>query len=117
MVRTLRTRSLQTSSRIGSRNEVTNAEEDCKADQTAPDWLVAQAAGADCLSVMCPLCHLMLDAYQSQAVRRLDTRFDLPVLYFTQLMGLALGLGREELGLERNMVSPFRLLERMGLKA
>jgi heterodisulfide reductase subunit B len=76
----------------------------------------AREAGADCLSVMCPLCHLMLDAYQSQAARKLNTRFDLPVLYFTQLMGLALGLGREELGLERNMVSPFRLLERMGLK-
>jgi heterodisulfide reductase subunit B len=78
--------------------------------------LLTKAAGADCLSVMCPLCHLMLDAYQSQAARRLQTRFDLPVLYFTQLMGLALGLGKEELGLERNMVSPFRLLERMGLK-
>jgi heterodisulfide reductase subunit B len=76
----------------------------------------AKEAGADCLSVMCPLCHLMLDAYQSQAARRLDTRFELPVLFFTQIMGLALGLGREELGLGRNMVSPFSLLERMGLK-
>ncbi len=86
-------------------------------DLTAKLLSKAKEAGADCLSVMCPLCHLMLDAYQSQAARKLDTRFDLPVLYFTQLMGLALGLGREELGLERNMVSPFRLLERMGLKA
>ena len=85
-------------------------------DLTAKLLTKAKAAGADCLSVMCPLCHLMLDAYQSQAVRRLETRFGLPVLYFTQLMGLALGIGREELGLERNMVSPFRLLERIGLK-
>jgi heterodisulfide reductase subunit B len=85
-------------------------------DLTAKLLTKAKEAGADCLSVMCPLCHLMLDAYQPQVERRLKTRFDLPVLYFTQLMGLALGLGREELGLERNMISPFSLLERMGLK-
>lgn len=91
--------------------------EEISFDLTAKLLTKAKEAGADCLSVMCPLCHLMLDAYQSQAARRLQARFDLPVLYFTQLMGLALGLGREELGLERNMVSPFRLLERIGLKA
>jgi len=90
--------------------------EEISLDLTAKLLTRAQAAGADCLIVMCPLCHLMLDAYQPQIERRLKTRFDLPVLYFTQLMGLALGLGREELGLESNMVSPFRLLERMGLK-
>jgi heterodisulfide reductase subunit B len=90
--------------------------EEISRDLTAKLLTRAQAAGADCLIAMCPLCHLMLDAYQSQIERRLKTRFDLPVFYFTQLMGLALGLGREELGLERNMVSPFRLLERMGLK-
>jgi hypothetical protein len=48
MVRSMRTKSLQTSSRIGSRSEVTNAEEGCQADQKASDWFVAPAFGADC---------------------------------------------------------------------
>ena len=77
--------------------------------------LAAKEEGADCVALACPMCQVALDAYQSQAEKKLGRRIDLPILYFTQLMGLALGVDRDSLGLERHIVSPMPLLERMGL--
>jgi heterodisulfide reductase subunit B len=70
----------------------------------------AKAAGANCVAVGCGFCQLLLDLYQDklEAVRK--TTFDLPILYFTQLMGLAMDLERSDLGLEKLIVSPDRLL-------
>jgi heterodisulfide reductase subunit B len=76
----------------------------------------AQEAGAECLVVACPMCQMALDAYQSKIERRLGARgepFNLPVLYFTQLMGLALGLDERRLGLGRLFVSPTRVLSQV----
>jgi heterodisulfide reductase subunit B len=70
---------------------------------------------ADCMITMCPLCHMLLDAYQPKAGRRLHKKLDMPVLYFTQLMGLAMGIDVKQLGLERHVVSPFPMLERRGV--
>ena len=60
--------------------------------------------GAECMVTVCPLCQLNLDAYQSQVNRKLGTNFKLPVLFFTQLMGVAFGLNEGELGLETSIV-------------
>jgi heterodisulfide reductase subunit B len=76
--------------------------------------VAAKEAGADCVALACPMCHVALDAYQPRIQRALETRLDLPVLYFTQLMGLALGVDRQRLGLKRHIVSPAPLLERLG---
>lgn len=73
----------------------------------------AKDAGAQCLVVTCPMCQMALDAYQSQVERRLGERLDLPVLYFTQLMGVALGIDEGQLGLGRLMVSPAKMLARV----
>jgi heterodisulfide reductase subunit B len=70
----------------------------------------ARAAGADCLAVVCPMCQMALDAYQSRVERHLGERLDLPVLYFTQLMGLALGIDERHLGLGQLFVSPAKVL-------
>ncbi len=70
----------------------------------------AKEAGAECLAVACPMCQMALDAYQSRVERRLGERLDLPVLYFTQLLGLALGIDERGLGLERLVVSPAKVL-------
>ncbi len=70
----------------------------------------AKEAGAECLAVACPMCQMALDAYQSRVERRLGERLDLPVLYFTQLLGLALGIDERDLGLERLVVSPAKVL-------
>jgi len=70
----------------------------------------AQENGAQCLVTPCPLCQINLDAYQSQVNRRFKTKYNLPVLFVTQLIGVALGIRPEELGLSRNIVSPMRVL-------
>jgi heterodisulfide reductase subunit B len=70
---------------------------------------------ADCMITMCPLCHMLLDAYQPKVGKRLHKKLGMPVLYFTQLMGLAMGIDVKQLGLERHVVSPFPMLERRGV--
>lgn len=75
----------------------------------------AQAAGANCVVVGCPFCHLLLDMYQGKVEAHTGHAFGLPVFYFSQLMGLALGVDEKELGLERLAVSPTSLLKENGL--
>ncbi len=73
----------------------------------------AKAAGANCIVVACPMCHMLLDGQQSMVEKAHNTVIDMPVLYFTQLIGLAMGLGEKELELGKNMVSPAKLIESM----
>jgi heterodisulfide reductase subunit B len=70
----------------------------------------AKEAGAQCMVVACPMCQMALDAYQSQAERQLGERVNMPILYFTQLMGLAMGIDQGRLGLSRLFVSPAQVL-------
>lgn len=65
---------------------------------------VARRAGADCLVCACPLCQNNLDARQEHVNRAFGTDFGLPVLYFTQLLGLAFGLSDRDLGLDKLFV-------------
>lgn len=62
---------------------------------------------ADVMVTPCPLCHTMMDAYQPQIERMCATRLGLPILHLPQLVGLALGISPEDLGMERHIV-PFR---------
>ncbi len=71
----------------------------------------AKAVGADALVVACPLCQVNLDSRQSQ----MDGQFNLPILYFTQLMGVAFGLEPKALGLEKHFVDPIPLLREKGI--
>jgi heterodisulfide reductase subunit B len=59
---------------------------------------------AECVAVTCPLCQLNLDAYQAAINKKYGTNFKLPVVYFTQLMGLAFGLDSKHLGLAQCIV-------------
>ena len=70
----------------------------------------AQEAGADGIAVACPLCHTNLDARQFQM--NLDE--PLPVLYFTQLMALALGIPDKAI-LNKNLVDPQPMLRDLQL--
>jgi len=70
----------------------------------------AESNGAQCLVTPCPLCQFNLDAYQSLVNSQFRTRYNLPVLFVTQLVGVALGIPAEELALSRNIVSPKRVL-------
>jgi len=71
---------------------------------------MAQAAGADCLAVACPLCHANLDLRQADAAKAHGAFRPTPVLYVTQLLGLALGLPPENLGLDALTVGADALL-------
>ena len=61
-------------------------------------------AGADCLVTPCPLCHLNLDMQQPEAAKFVERELDMPVLHLPQMLGLALGLEPEELGMYKHVV-------------
>ena len=65
----------------------------------------AKDAGADAMVTPCPLCHMSLDIYQERAGRTVGARLELPVLHLPQMLGLAMGIPAEELGLQRHLVS------------
>jgi heterodisulfide reductase subunit B len=67
--------------------------------------------GAQCLVTPCPLCQTNLDAYQGRVNARFKAGFKLPVLFITQLIGLALGIGAKSLGMNTNIVSPREVLD------
>lgn len=75
----------------------------------------AQDAGADAIVTICPMCQLNLDAYQTQVNHKLGTKFKLPILYFTQMMGLAMGMPPAELGFGQEMVSGKPVLAKIGM--
>ncbi|MHC4715364.1 MAG: CoB--CoM heterodisulfide reductase iron-sulfur subunit B family protein [Planctomycetota bacterium] len=78
---------------------------------------IAKENGADVLAVACPLCQANLDMYQADAEKALGEQLGIPVLYFTQLIGLAMGLGAEQLCLEKGIVDPLPLLVEKGFIA
>jgi heterodisulfide reductase subunit B len=72
---------------------------------------MAKAAGADCVATACPLCQINLDLRQKDIEARFGRRYNLPVFYFTQLLGLAMGCTAEEVSLRSLVVEPQALLE------
>jgi heterodisulfide reductase subunit B len=72
---------------------------------------MARQAGAECLAVACPMCQANLDLRQSDAVEAHGDLAATPVLYVTQLLGLALGLSSDELGLDALTVGATSLLQ------
>jgi heterodisulfide reductase subunit B len=70
--------------------------------------------GADAIVTVCPMCQLNLDAYQPQVNSVFNTQFNVPVLFFTQLMGLAFGLSPEEASIGSEIMSTSEALARIG---
>ncbi len=64
----------------------------------------ALAEGADCFTTACPLCFLNLDMRQAEIIQKYDLKRQLPVFYFTEMIGLAIGCSPSELGLEKHFV-------------
>lgn len=63
----------------------------------------AEAVEADVIAVGCPLCHANLDGRQPQINEKFGTDFNMPIMYFTELMGLAFGIKPKELGLFKHL--------------
>jgi heterodisulfide reductase subunit B len=65
---------------------------------------------ADCVVTPCPLCQFNLDAYQDRVNSMFRSHFSIPVLYFTQIVGVALGLSEKEILLGKEIVPAKRVL-------
>jgi heterodisulfide reductase subunit B len=75
----------------------------------------AKEAGANAIVVACPLCQANLDGRQRQIEETYKTRYGIPILYFTQLMGLAFGACPKEVGIQKLITSPLEVLGSIGL--
>jgi heterodisulfide reductase subunit B2 len=75
----------------------------------------ARQAGAEAIVVACPMCQANLDTRQEAVEEGRGTRYNLPIVYFTQLLGLAYGYPSGRMGLRRLIVSPLPLLKKKGL--
>lgn len=73
---------------------------------------MAKEAEADCLVTGCPMCHANLDTRQNEMD---GEKYDLPILYFTELMGLALGHKEAKKWLGHHITDPIKVLNQKGL--
>lgn len=71
----------------------------------------ALEVGAEAIVVGCPMCHANLDTRQEAIGAKLGWPLNIPVLYFSQVLGYALGLPPEQLGIKRHIVDPLPLLK------
>ena len=77
----------------------------------------AKEHGADAMVTPCPLCHLNLDGYQPKAQAQKGTKINLPILHLPQLLGLAMGMGERELGLQKHIVSTKGVMAKASVRA
>lgn len=73
---------------------------------------MAADEGAQALVVACPLCQSNLDLRQAMINKKYKKNFHMPVFYFTQLVGLSLGIEPGKLGFKKHIVDPIALLEK-----
>jgi heterodisulfide reductase subunit B len=71
---------------------------------------------ADIMVTVCPMCQMNLDAYQGETNRYFHTNYQMPIVFFTQLMGLAFGLEAKDLGFGKELVSVAPALGRIGIE-
>jgi heterodisulfide reductase subunit B len=83
--------------------------------ELAKDLLMMAAdSGADCMVVTCPMCHLQLDGKQKAVEAKFNIKIDMPIIYFTQLIGIAMGIPPKELGLDKHLVSTDKFIKKVG---
>ncbi|MBM3554782.1 MAG: heterodisulfide reductase [Alphaproteobacteria bacterium] len=69
-------------------------------------------AGADVIATPCPLCQQNVEMYQAEINKTFGTNFDVPVVYYSQLMAVAFGLdGSKDAALDANMIAPLKLID------
>jgi heterodisulfide reductase subunit B len=65
---------------------------------------------ANVIATACPMCQVNLECYQQSVNQEFGTNFNMPILYFTQLVGLALGIPKNKLGIGKELVSAMPVL-------
>lgn len=74
----------------------------------------AKSLDADCIVLACPLCATNLELRQADIEKMYNVSYNLPVLYITEIIGLALGIKPANLGLNKHIVSPKSVLKKLG---
>jgi heterodisulfide reductase subunit B len=72
-----------------------------------------RAQQADAMILICPFCNIMYEGNQRKIEKAFQTEYKLPVLYYPQLLGLALGLEPDELGMKMNRVKTTELVKKI----
>ncbi len=75
----------------------------------------AVARGANCFVVTCPMCHWNMDSYQENFCEKHGIQERLPVYFITELIGLAMGIGIEELQIDRHFIDGSELLKDLNI--
>jgi heterodisulfide reductase subunit B len=75
----------------------------------------AKSLGADCIVLACPLCSTNLELRQPDIEKKYGVSYDLPVIYITELIGLALGIKPRKLGMDKHIVSTKGVLRKLGI--
>lgn len=83
-------------------------------EMTRQKLMHVRDAGADAMVLVCPFCDIMYDVNQKRIENLAGEKFGVPILFLPQLVGLALGLSPDELGLKLNRVSVRGLLKAFG---
>ncbi len=74
---------------------------------------MATTSSAECISVACPMCQINLDLRQKDINKKKNTNYNLPVIYITQLLGLCLGISPKNLGMNRCIVTPEPIINKV----
>lgn len=77
----------------------------------------AQKKGADVIATLCPLCQFNLEITETKIPTKYKERIEIPVLYFSQLLGLALGIPGEDLGFNRSIIPLKKFWGKLGMEA
>ncbi len=75
----------------------------------------AEAAGAEVIATECPTCHSGLEMHQIRAERQLGETTSVKIVYFTQLLGLALGLSPRKVGIHENVSDSIGFFKQKGI--
>lgn len=72
-----------------------------------------KSAKADAICLICPFCSIMYEGSQKKIEKQFEAEYNLPVLYYPQILGLALGISPEELGFKINRIKPREMLAKL----
>ena len=70
-------------------------------------------AGADCISTLCPFCFVALDIGQLQVKTKFNEIYDVPILHYSELIALALGVNPDELALKSHKIKADKIIEKI----
>jgi heterodisulfide reductase subunit B len=65
--------------------------------------------GAKIIATACPLCQMNLEGYQKKINKAFGRDFNMPIVYFSHLIGVALGISPEAMGLDKLLIEPVHL--------